>query len=86
MVTTTIYMILTGKFKGKTVQIEQINFQDPHILHKLDNIGLTVGAIIKVLDFNTDKKLLYLSIYNVDYVLRESDCYGVEVKEISEEN
>ncbi len=74
-------MILTSQFKGKTVYIKQINFKDPHIVHKLDNIGLTPGARVKVLNFNKDKKLLYLDIGNVDYVLRERDCHAIEVEE-----
>lgn len=73
-------MILTSKFKGKTVWIKQINFKDPNILHKLDNIGLTAGAKVKVLDYDPNKKLLHLDIYNVDYVLRERDCKAIEVE------
>ncbi len=73
-------MILTSKFKGKTVYIKQINFKDPKILHKLDNIGLTKGVKVNVLDYNPNKKLLHLNIYNVDYVLREKDCKYIEVE------
>lgn len=73
-------MILTSKFKGKTVYIKQINFKDPQIIHKLDNIGLTAGTKVKVLDYNPSKKLLHLDVYNVDYVLRESDCKLIDIE------
>lgn len=74
-------MILTSKFKGKTVLVKQINFKDPYISHKLENIGLVPGAIIKVLDYNQSNKLLHLDIYNVEYVLRTEDCKYIDVEE-----
>ena len=74
-------MILTSKFKGKTVLIKQINFKDPYISHKLEIIGLTPGVIVNVLDYNRNKKLLHLDIYNVEYVLRTEDCKYIDVEE-----
>ena len=50
-------MVLTSKFKGKTVLIKQINFKDPHILHKLENIGLSAGSIVKILDYDKNMKM-----------------------------
>ena len=75
-------MVLTSKFKGKTVFIKQINFTDPQVLHKLDNVGLTPGVKVKVLDYDPNKKLIHLDIYNVDYVLREKDCKYIDVEEV----
>lgn len=74
-------MILTSKFKGKTVLVKQINFKDPYISHKLENIGLVPGATIKVLDYNRSCKLIHLDIYNVEYVLRTKDCKYIDVEE-----
>ena len=74
-------MILTSKFKGKTVLIKQINFQDPAILHKFDNIGLAPGVKVNILDYDPNKKLIHLQIFNVDYVLREKDCIYIDVEE-----
>ena len=74
-------MILTSKFKGKTVLVKQINFKDPYISHKLENIGLTPGVIVKVLDYDRNNKILHLDIYNVEYVLRTEDCKYIDVKE-----
>ena len=74
-------MILTSKFKGKTVLVKQINFKDPYISHKLENIGLVPGVLIKVLDYNQNDKLIHLDIYNVEYVLRTEDCKYIDVEE-----
>lgn len=74
-------MILTSKFKGKTVLVKQINFKDPYISHKLENIGLIPGVIIKIFDYNRNKKLLHIGIYNVEYVLRIKDCKYIDVEE-----
>ena len=74
-------MILTSKFKGKTVLVKQINFKDPYISHKLENIGLAPGVIVKVLDYDRNKKILHLDIYNVEYVLRTEDCKYIDVEE-----
>ena len=74
-------MILTSKFKGKTVLIKQINFKDPYISYKLENIGLIPGVTVNVLDYNRNKKLLHLDIYNVEYVLRAEDCKYIDVEE-----
>ena len=75
-------MILTSKFKGKTVLIKQINFKDPYISHKLENIGLVPGVTIKILDYNRNNKLMHLDIYNVEYVLRTEDCKYIDVEEV----
>ena len=75
-------MILTSKFKGKTVLVKQINFKYHYISHKLENIGLTPGVIVNVLDYNRSKKLLHLDIYNVEYVLRTEDCKYIDVEEV----
>lgn len=75
-------MILTSKFKGKTVLIKQINFKDLNILHKLINIGLKPGVKVQVLDYDQNKKLIHIDIYNVEYVLREQDCKDIDVEEI----
>lgn len=74
-------MILTSKFKGKTVLVKQINFKDPYISHKLENIGLVPGVTIKILDYNRNNKLMHLDIYNVEYVLRTEDCKYIDVEE-----
>ncbi|MBQ2349386.1 MAG: ferrous iron transport protein A [Mycoplasma sp.] len=75
-------MILTSKFKGKTVLVKQINFKDPYISHKLENIGLVPGVTIKILDYNRNNKLMHLDIYNVEYVLRTEDCKYIDVEEV----
>ncbi len=75
-------MILTSKFKGKTVLVKQINFKDPYISHKLENIGLVPGVTIKILDYNRNNKLMHLDIYNVEYVLRTEDCKYINVEEV----
>lgn len=75
-------MILTSKFKGKTVLVKQINFKDPYISHKLENIGLVSGVTIKILDYNRNNKLMHLDIYNVEYVLRTEDCKYIDVEEV----
>ena len=75
-------MVLTSKFKGKTVLIKQINFNDPHILHKLENIGLSAGSIVKILDYDKNEDLLHIDIYNVDYVFRAKDCENIDVEEV----
>ena len=75
-------MALTSKFKGKTVLIKQINFKDPHILHKLENIGLSAGSIVKILDYDKNEDLLHIDIYNVDYVFRTKDCENIDVEEV----
>ena len=75
-------MILTSKFKGKTVLVKQINFKDPYISHKLENIGLVPGVTIKILDYNWNNKLMHLDIYNVEYVLRTEDCKYIDVEEV----
>lgn len=75
-------MILTSKFKGKTVLVKQINFKDPYISHKLENIGLVPGVTIKILDYNQNNKLMHLDIYNVEYVLRTEDCKYINVEEV----
>lgn len=77
-------MILTSKFKGKTVLIKQIDFKDSHILHKLNNIGLAPGVKVKVLNYDPNKKLIHLDVYNIDYVLRLQDCKYIDVEEIKD--
>ena len=75
-------MILTNKFKGKTVLIKQINFTDQYIFHKMKNIGIDKGSIIKILSYDKNKSVLHLEIHNVEYVMRVEDCKFIDVKEI----
>jgi len=74
-------MILTHKLKGHKLIITKINFTDPYIAHKINNIGLVVGNVIKVLDYNSNNSILHLEVYGTEYVLRERDCFNIEVQE-----
>lgn len=73
---------LSSNLKGKTVQIVALNFTDHLVKHKLENIGFTKGAEVKVLDNNESNKVLHLQLYNVQYVLREENCKFIDVKVI----
>ena len=73
---------LSSKLKGKTVEIVALNFTDHLVKHKLENIGFTKGAEVKVLDNNDSNKVLHLQLYNVQYVLREENCKHIDVKVI----
>jgi Fe2+ transport system protein FeoA len=74
-------MKLSATLKSKTVVVEKVNITDQHILHKINNIGITNGTIIKVLDYDNSDKILHLLIYGVEYVLREEDCRQINVRE-----
>ncbi|MDE6476769.1 MAG: ferrous iron transport protein A [Mycoplasmoidaceae bacterium] len=72
-------MKLTNELRGKTLKINKLNFRDNHILHKLNNVGISDGSTIKVLDYHDNKKVLHLLVYGVEYVLREEDCTNIDV-------
>jgi Fe2+ transport system protein FeoA len=74
-------MKLTHLLKGKTIKVVSANFKDSHILHKINNIGITKNTIIDVLDYDNNNRLLHLLIYGVEYVLRERDCRSINVSE-----
>ncbi|MDR0739572.1 MAG: FeoA domain-containing protein [Mycoplasmataceae bacterium] len=74
-------MQLSYRLKGKVVKVTDVNFQDQHILHKLNNIGVSKGTILKILNNNKGNNLLHLLIYGVEYVLRAKDCEYINVKE-----
>lgn len=73
---------LSSALKGKTVKIVALNFTDHLVKHKLENLGFTKGAEIKVLDNNDSNKVLHLQLFNVQYVLREENCHSIDVKVI----
>lgn len=73
-------MDLSYKLKGKSVMIKQMDINDQLVLHKLSNIGIVPGAVIKILDNNTSNKVLHLQIFNNQYVLREKDCRFINVE------
>ncbi len=72
-------MQLTNQLRGKTLIVNKLNFRDPHILHKLNNIGISKGSSIKVLDYQDSKKVVHISVFGVEYVLREKDCLNIDV-------
>lgn len=72
-------MKLSNELRGKTVKINELNFRDNHILHKLNNVGISNGSTIKVLDYQDNKKIVHLLVYGVEYVLREKDCLNIDV-------
>lgn len=76
------FMKLSSKLKGKTLKINKLNFKDSYILHKLNNVGISKNSIIKVLDYANDTNVLHLLVYGVEYVLREKDCYNIDVTPI----
>ncbi|MDE7434158.1 MAG: ferrous iron transport protein A [Mycoplasmoidaceae bacterium] len=75
-------MKLTNELKGKNVKINKLNFEDSAILHKLNNIGISENSEIKVLDYDQNNKVVHLLVYGVEYVLRERDCYNIDVTPI----
>lgn len=75
-------MKLSNELRNKTLKIEKLNFKDQHILHKLNNIGICENSVIKVLDYEDNKKLIHLLVYGVQYVLREQDCRNIDVQEV----
>ncbi|GHU48551.1 hypothetical protein FACS1894218_5790 [Bacilli bacterium] len=74
-------MQLTSQLKGKTVQVIDVQFSDPIIMHKLNNIGITKNTILQVLNYDQSNKILHLLIHGVEYVLREKDCRYINVRE-----
>ncbi|MDR0675046.1 MAG: ferrous iron transport protein A [Mycoplasmataceae bacterium] len=74
-------MQLSYRLKGEVVEVTDVRFQDQHVLHKLDNIGITKNTILKILDYNKSNSLLHLLIYGVEYVLRAEDCRYINVRE-----
>lgn len=54
-------------------------------MHKLNNIGITPGNKIIVLGYHNSKSLLHVQVYNVEYVLRASDCKLIDVSIIANE-
>ncbi|MDR0825913.1 MAG: ferrous iron transport protein A [Mycoplasmataceae bacterium] len=74
-------MQLTSQLKGKTVQVIDVQFSDPIIMHKMSNIGVTKNTILQVLDYDQSNKILHLLIRGVEYVLREEDCRYINVRE-----
>ncbi|MBQ6970331.1 ferrous iron transport protein A [bacterium] len=71
---------LSYKHKGKIVKIHSTCFHDVESQHKIANIGLVPGAIIKVLDYNKSNHVLHLQVCNVEYVLRDEDCNLIYVE------
>ncbi|MDR3329813.1 MAG: ferrous iron transport protein A [Mycoplasmataceae bacterium] len=74
-------MQLTCQLKGRVVEVTDVKFQDQHIVHKINNIGITKNTLIKVLDYDKDNTLLHLLVYGVEYVLRAEDCRYINVRE-----
>lgn len=79
-------MHLSYQLKGEIVKVIGVHFHDQHILHKLDNIGITKGTILKILDYDKSNSLLHLSVHGVEYVLRTKDCRYIDVQEYKEHN
>ena len=76
-------MKLTNKLKGKTIKINKLNFNDDYIFHKLNNVGICNNSIVKILDYSDSKKVMHLLVYGVEYVLRERDCWNIDVTILS---
>ncbi|MDR3257200.1 MAG: ferrous iron transport protein A [Mycoplasmataceae bacterium] len=74
-------MQLTYHLKGKVVEVTDVKFKDEHIVHKINNIGITRNTIIKVLDYDKDNTILHLLVYGVEYVLRAEECRYINVRE-----
>jgi Fe2+ transport system protein FeoA len=74
-------MQLTYHLKGKVVEVTDVKFKDQHIIHKINNIGITKNTIIRVLDYDKSNTLLHLLIYGVEYVLRAEDCRYINFRE-----
>ncbi|MDR2822954.1 MAG: ferrous iron transport protein A [Mycoplasmataceae bacterium] len=74
-------MVLSYRLKGKDVQVIKAHFDDQRVDHKIKNIGINPGTLIKVLDYDKNNTILHLLIYGVEYVLREKDCRQIHVRE-----
>jgi Fe2+ transport system protein FeoA len=74
-------MHLSYRLKGKVVKVTNVHFKDQHVLHKMNNVGITKNTIIKVLDYDQSNTLLHLLVYGVEYVLRAEDCRYIDVRE-----
>jgi Fe2+ transport system protein FeoA len=74
-------MQLSYRLKGEVVKVTDVYFRDQHILHKLNNIGITKNTILKVLDYDKSNTILHLLVYGVEYVLRAEDCRYINVRE-----
>ncbi|MDR3163905.1 MAG: ferrous iron transport protein A [Mycoplasmataceae bacterium] len=74
-------MQLTHRCKGKTLEVTDVCFADQHIMHKINNIGITNNTILKVLNYDKSNRLLHLLVYGVEYVLRTQDCRYINVRE-----
>jgi Fe2+ transport system protein FeoA len=74
-------MYLSNNFKNKNVKVLSVNFEDTNVLHKIYNIGIRPNAIIKVLDYDSNPKLIHLLICGVEYILRSKDARFINVKE-----
>lgn len=73
---------LSYKHKGKSVRIHSTHFHDIESKHKIANIGLVPGAIVKVFDYNKSNHVLHLQVCNVEYVLRDEDCNLIYVETV----
>ncbi len=75
-------MVLSNKLVNKKVIINKLRFNDKQILHKLNNVGIAAGSVIKILDYQDSKNIVHILSHGVQYVLREKDCMKIEVNVI----
>lgn len=77
-------MVLSNKLVNKKVVINKLSFNDKQILHKLNNVGITPGSSIKILDYQDSKNIVHILSHGVQYVLREKDCMKIDVNVVQE--
>lgn len=71
-------MTLDNTFANKELIVKKLNTTDPELVKKMNNIGIYENQIIKVLNKKSNKHIVHIQIYNIEYAFRIDDLKFID--------
>lgn len=71
-------MMLDNTFINQKLIVKKINTTDPELIKKMNNIGLYENQEIIVLNKKSNKHIVHIQIYNIEYAFRIKDLKFID--------
>lgn len=71
-------MTLDASFANQKLIVKKLNTTNPELIKKMNNIGLYENQIVKILNKKSNKHIVHIQIYNIEYAFRISDLKFID--------